>query len=53
MKLDHLPSVNLVWHNLKLQHSSSDIVGIEELFRLNVVYYSALFLHTGQHRHTG
>jgi len=34
---EHLPSVNLVWHDPKLQHSSSDIVGIEEPFRLNVV----------------
>jgi len=37
MKFEHLPSANLVWHDLKLQHSSSDIVGIEEPFRLNVV----------------
>ena len=37
MKFEHLPSVNLVWHDLKLQHSSSDIVGGEESFRLNVV----------------
>ena len=37
MKFEHLPSVNLAWHDPKLQHSSSDIVGIEELFRLNVV----------------
>jgi len=29
MKFEHLPSVNLAWHDLKLQHSSSDIVGIE------------------------
>ena len=37
MKFEHLPSVNLVWHDLKLQHGSSNIVGIEEPFRLNVV----------------
>ena len=34
MKFEHLPSVNLAWHDLKLQHSNSDIVGIEEPFRL-------------------
>ena len=34
MKLEHLPSVNLAWYHLKLQHSSSDKVGIEEPFRL-------------------
>jgi len=37
MELEHLPSVNLVWHDLKLQHGSSNIVGIEEPFRLKVV----------------
>ena len=37
MKFEHLPSVNLVWHDLKLQHGSSNIVGIKEPFRLNVV----------------
>ena len=30
MQFEDLPSVNLVWHDLKLQHSSSNIVGIEE-----------------------
>ena len=35
MKFEHLPSVNLVQHDLKLQHGSSNIVGIEEPFRLN------------------
>ena len=35
--IEHLPSVNLVWHDPKLQHSSSDMVGIEEPCRLNVV----------------
>ena len=34
MNLEHLPSVNLASHDLKLQHSSSDIMGIEEPFRL-------------------
>ena len=34
MKFEHLPSVNLVWHDLKLQHCSSKIVGIEEPFIL-------------------
>ena len=37
MKLEHLPSVNLVWHDPKLQHGNMDAVGIEEPFRLNVV----------------
>ena len=34
-KFEHLPSLNLVWHDLKLQHGSSNIVGIEEPFGLN------------------
>ena len=37
MKFEQLPSVNLMWHDLKLQHGSFTIVGIEELFQLNVV----------------
>ena len=45
MKFEHPPSVqyeiwtpvNLAWHDPKLQHGSSDIVRIEEPFRLNVV----------------
>ena len=35
--LNTILSVNLVWHHPKLQHSNSDIAGIEEPFRLNVV----------------
>ena len=34
-KFEHLPSLNLVLHDLKLQHGSSNIVGIEEPFGLN------------------
>ena len=37
LHIEHLPSVNMEWHDPKLQHSSSDMVGIEEPFRLNVV----------------
>ena len=37
MKFEHLPSVNLVWHDRKLQHGSSTIVGIEEPFRLYIL----------------
>ena len=29
-KFEHLPSVNLEWHDLKLHHSSSDTVGIKD-----------------------
>ena len=36
MKFERLPSVNLAWHDPKLQHRSSDIVGIEEPFRLKI-----------------
>jgi len=28
-------SIFILWHDLKLQHGSSNIVGIEEPFRLN------------------
>ena len=37
LHIEYLPSVNLVLHDPRLQHSSSNIVGIEEHFRLNVV----------------
>ena len=33
-EFEHLPSVNLVWHDPKLQQGSSSIVGTEEYFRL-------------------
>ena len=33
-EFEHLPSVNLVWHDSKLQQGSSSIVGTEEYFRL-------------------
>ena len=38
MKFEHLHfSVNLVWHDLKLQYGSSHLVRIKEPFRLNVI----------------
>ena len=37
LHIEYLPSVNLVLHDARLQHSSSNIVGIEEHFWLNVV----------------
>ena len=37
-KFKHFPSVNLVWHDLKLQHYGSTIERKEECPRVNVVY---------------
>jgi len=56
MKFEHLPSDNLVWHDLKLQHGSFNIVGIEEPFRLNVVCPlrippSSIWLHSWHFYH--
>ena len=47
----HLPSVNLVWHDLKLHHGSSNIVGIEEPFRLNDFLRAYNLLVDMRHKH--
>ena len=38
IKLEHLPPVNLVQHDPKLQQCNSTTVGIRKLFRENVVW---------------
>ena len=46
--VQYFTSVNLGWHDTKLQHSSSDIVGIEEPFRLS---QCGMPIHPSKHSH--
>ena len=40
MEFEYLPFVNLVWHDLKLQHGSSTIVEIERFHHVITILYT-------------